>query len=767
MSDINNINGSQDPQFYPSYTDSPAFKALPPSVQDSLISSFSEEELNERFAGASVDVPSLFPPQTTSGSINDFFKALNDAKIDFNQQLQTAEFIDQLTRRKDSQAAALMVIEIAAAVNKRNTALASLDSQVDTQMDEINSRNQNLVDRVNAQRDLISWFNGLDGKDEPTADQINYYNNMTTDYNSYLDAQRDWATAIITNLKLEDDAIKNGIIPPEGLYADYTSGSNVPQINTFQPLSDSQLRPTIKDNMYQLSVGVIDTQIVQQSAYANFLRLLNIFNPNVDYVLDPILNFKPLVKKILPDAVIDPTQIVQENNSQGVGGLTVQNVLESPHVTAILGKAALAQALRNTNLNLTEEQIEEYSNNLILLSSELISQASSDAFLSSLGLLLPQLQSSPDDPTTSLLFALSFANRINELVGHGLTEEALNTLLSSNPALQNLSEEELAELTAILNLGLLLVASKLLESSLGQPGISEQLLLSLLPPNVFSNIQDQVATETGQLNNELTAQIKNYYLQQGLAEDQATFLANLGQELVSNDPLRPSLTSISEDTLNTQLLTDSIKASLILSDSKNYTLAKADALARDIVNQTLAESEGSTISATHFRANLESALRDNQLPAILVDEILKNVILVSNQNNFAQEQSNLSDLLDDSVDAVIPPGQMNQLISQDIANTYFGTPNPDSRDVANVRSPLSLTNLINDQLRILKIDQDDTHAETTSDAFRASLLTTTDFYAFSLQVMDPAYSLLYSAGTGLMYAGQEPKNWRQSIDIIV
>ncbi|WP_042280616.1 hypothetical protein [Candidatus Protochlamydia sp. R18] len=867
MSDINNIGGStQGLQSYSSYTDNPVFQSLPSSVQDSLIQSFTKEELNERFANATVSIPSLLAPNDISGSLDNFFKVLSEAKVQLNLQFRTAEFIDQLTRRQDSREAGLQALGLVGEFARREVALQQTKEATEAKMAEIHNLNEAIKNQINDQnnaidninngnsqekskyQELINNYNSYiaklaangitingngtvtipDGKVNTfnsltqaysgqvagfnayigsRKNELNNYNNTANSYNQAATANNEWINNLVKDLGLQDYLDKHQLtvplqaaagtrntaeisqeaapaaagaagvvaIPTPSAYAysvaNGTRSLAIGKVPDYQQLNENEVKPVIEDGYYTQIVKPVDSDIIYNSQYWGFLRVLSIFNPNRDYVPDPLLNFKPLAKKISPNTIVEAMQPIQGNNAQGAGGLTVESAgLDNPHITAILGQAAFAQALRNANLNLTEEQIREYSNNLVLLSSDLIAQSSIDALLPSLAPILSQLETTPQDsPLFSLSFSLSFANRINELTGHGLTEESLKEFLSGIPALQNLSKADIATLTANLNLGLLLTSSKLLESSLGLPGISQQLILSQLPPELSSSIISQASIQSDQLNADLKTQINANFIQQGFAKDQAAFLANLGQEMVKNDILRPSPTTISEDNLNTQLLTDSIKASLILSDSKIYDLAKADAIANEVILRTLSDSEGTIISSTQFKANLESNLRDLNIPSSQIDEILKDVILVSSQNVFTQEHLNLAQLIEQSVSSLVPQGggQLAKLISAEIANTLFGHFNPDTRDIANLKSPLSLINLVNDQLNKLEIDQNNESAKAVSEAFKATLLTTTDFYAFSLQVMDPAYSLVYSVGTGLMYAGQEPENYRKSIDIIV
>ncbi|CUI15992.1 Conserved hypothetical protein [Candidatus Protochlamydia naegleriophila] len=980
MSDITSVGGSSNLQSF-SYIQSPVFQSLPPAIQDSLIRSFTTDELNERFSGPTVGVPTLLSPSITSGSINEFFKILNDAKVELNQQFRTSDFIDQVTRKKDSRAAGLQAlglvdqfsIRAAAIIESQKEAMqkttqlqtqtTTMKNLVDAQNNRINDmNNQNSQDRSNFQsfrnaynayvqalqdngitkngdnftvpkgkegiynaltegyRNSVNWINDYWAA-RGTA--INNYNNATNSYNQTVQPNNNWVTNFIKDNDLQSYLDKYSITvskqqnanqvnnsglssrqsapgyvsgegpvtvnvpPPNSFAVDMANGAynrSVSNIATITVFETQSVGTVIDDKMYEKNVSPIDSVISFNVEYWGFLRILSIFNPNVDYTPDPLLNFKPLSRKVIPNTIIDIAQPIASNNTQGAGTLAIQSIgLDNPHITAILGQAALAQSIRNLNLNLTEDQIAEVANQVLVLSLGLIGRNSLDALLPSLAPVLSVLSSlPPDSPALSLLFALSFANRVQELAGQGLTTDALQTFLNGIPALQNLSPADLEALTATINLGLLLVSTKLLESSLGLPGLSAQLLLPLLPPELAAAILGQ-ASATSQLNNtDLQAQLQANFIAQGFSQDEAAFLADLGVSLVNQNLLTPSSTSIAQDSINQQLLVDSIKASLILSDSRAFDLARADAIAREVVSRTFEDLGNQSTSVTQFRADLQSNLQDLNVRSVVADEVLRDIILTSAQNSSLQppeltnnanvvpppsnvnvapspnptipqqpsqsipqqpSQSNVNrpsqpvntdtrsadpvntdtrsadnvtiptsttsttrtntstpqtnnngQPVDDTTPSVPPAPftpltqaqlvailerraaellvpqlgtQLAKQITEEIAQTLFGTPNPDPRDEAQLKSPLSLVNTVSNQIYHLKLDQNEEYAEATTEAFKETIVTSKDFYAFSLKVMDPAYSLIYSAGTGIMYAGHEPSNWKKSIDIIV
>lgn len=104
--------------------------------------------------------------------------------------------------------------------------------------------------------------------------------------------------------------------------------------------------------------------------------------------------------------------------------------------------------------------------------------------------------------------------------------------------------------------------------------------------------------------------------------------------------------------------------------------------------------------------------------------------------------------------------QLAKQISQELAKAIFGHSNPDSRDVANLKSPYSLVNVMNDQLYNLNIENHENWANAVHETFTDSLKTMTSFPAFARKVQDPAYK--YVLASSIIYGNQGRKN---AIDI--
>ncbi|MCE2982625.1 MAG: hypothetical protein LW832_03560 [Parachlamydia sp.] len=897
MSDVGQVGGSSTPT-YTNYAESPVFQSLPTEIKDTLIRSFTTNELNERFIFTPSDAPVLVSPNLVlSSSLDDFFKILSDAKMTQRQQFAASDFIDQLTRRKDSRLAGLAALSMVDQFKVRDTLAAQNTTNTQNQMNSIQALINSIVAETSAQNALINnvnagttaenaasqalvsayndytanlGSNGItnDGNGNFTipAGKESIYNSLTTTYqtavNSYnsfravkfpelqnynsstlaynnsaasnnnqlqtfITAYNLQATLDAQNVDIEQPSATtrdtSGYVTPQtapslfpgtgpasvytyppSAFLDNIAASGAPTIPSLPPQQAYDITPlksTITKKNYDATIGPLDEQIINNVLYWGFLNALRVFDPVRDYTPDPLLNIKPMTRKVAPNTIIDPVAPVQ-SPSTAAGALSVQSIgVGSPHINGLLGKGALQQAVRNLGLNLNEEQIQELANELLVLSVGLISANSGEALLPSLEPLLALVGLPKDSPLFSLLFSISFANRIQEGIGQGLTLEALKAFVQGSPLLQNLSEADLAALVASLNLGLLLVSSKLIESSLGLPGLTAQLTLPSLPPEVSTGLVEEASSSSQKASDNLKTQLRDYFTEQGFKPEEADFLSDFGTRLAKEDLGGPSAPIISERReippeigdsatddvvtgyepyINEEVLKDSVKSSLILSEGRDYDLAKADRIAKEAIKRTFEDNE-EAVSAQQFRTSLESNLRDLGVRSSVATEVSKEAILIPPRNETLKpevspapfqplSETDIISVLTKRAEELITArlgAQLNKKITEELSKTLFGIANPDSRDIAQVKSPVSLVNQVKDQLEELDVYHEREYQAVLRISFIETILTSVDFYAFSLKIMDPAYSLIYSANISPMYAGHEPSNWKKSIDIIV
>lgn len=882
--DLNPLGGPPVSFTSSSFKQNAIFQNLPQATQNSLIQTWSVEELNALFPAGS---PSLTPP---TASISSFFTSINDPSVEFRQQLDISAFVDQLKRRPPVQSAAIQAAILGnlftarsqvVETSKKQAADATTKFKTDV-LDQVQSETnaeQALIETINAEnaneqaraqqqlQDYQTYINYLknqlgavdngDGtytipagiNEADTANKINNYNAAAQTYNQQTASFNDFTTmrknalaaynntthAYNQTAAQNNQAINNFInqynlanyiannhlpsmlqptanerdigqmtlngapttsistlpltiqvgTPPDWVK---TSANQVPRLPTvsYTELTDQQvslLQTGVYQSLYKMNVTSYDNQTQTVANYWAYLNMLDVFRPVVDSTPDPLLNHKKIGKKLLPDALNPPNQPINTQNAIGGSELAVQVIgLGSPRLESLLSKALLSQTIHNSHLNLTDQQVQELTNQTLLLTTSLLGANSLQSLFPSLGPLANRIESLPaNSPAYSLSFSISFANRAQELTQNGLTSIALQTFLNESSLVAHLNEAQktalATQLTPIVNLSLMLVSAKLLEANLGLPGLVAQLLPSLLPSNTFTADQVHALTQQAfqgnqQTLNELRTQIETYFTAQGLEPDKAQLFAQLGTDLASQSLLAPSVTSLSKDTVQVPLLTNSVVASLLFAQP-DLSLDQAKQIATQSVNQTL--DEGPFPSLSQFNAALETNLRNRGLGKESTEIVAHAIALppeeqISLNQTSAPPQLSQNELLSviekKALDLLTPQigVELARQISSELAKTLFGTPNPDTADRADIKSPYSLVSITNHEIDHLNIQQDQQYANAISTSFKESIEKDVRVDKFLESLMYP--SSLY-AYTGLMYAGHEPSSWKKSIDILI
>src|SRR5580658_9725339 len=95
------------------------------------------------------ETPQLEAPASVHVSLSDFFRATTQASTALRQQLSASDQVDQLTRRKSSQSAALQAKTLAEMYEQRNEALKGINEEAKKALEDLrklleNMRNESL-----------------------------------------------------------------------------------------------------------------------------------------------------------------------------------------------------------------------------------------------------------------------------------------------------------------------------------------------------------------------------------------------------------------------------------------------------------------------------------------------------------------------------------------------------------------------------------------------------------------------------------------------
>lgn len=577
------------------------------------------------------------------------------------------------------------------------------------------------------------------------------------------------------------------------------------QLTHLSSFKTQTLYNELYNKKYEQQVVPLDHTAQQYINYNSFINRQQIQNVDADLSFDDILNMKQIQKLL----TLRPTVSLSSSTN-----LIIKTFgLDNANLQSILGQVLLKEALNQSKLQALSElktlekqaKLEELSDQIILLSIGLLGNESVQALFPSLGIISDHLPSLPkNDPSFAILFAVSLCNRIGEDIEHGISATALETFLNASPEFTELSPHAKKQLEASLNIGQLLVSSKLLEESLGLPGLLSNLFPPLLPILNPHQMISQAQQADQQTETDLHIQIKDHFIKEGYPEEKAQFFAQMGTKVIQYGLLAPNVNAnIQEKTIDYSLLKNSIKTELAL--SPDHTLQEADTLTDEALSRTFDHQPFS--STKQFRSLLQHQLTDLKIPhsaeiaraAVLIpplDQSLTHNLstLREAENPFINAETGTKSQTKTESELIktvpeIPPlpsstllssheliaivekrtlqllapqlgTQLAKEISQEIVSTLWGKPHSSSLEEADVKSPYALVNVIKNQLDHLHAENDQNWAKAIHETFTESLKTMTSFYEFSKKLQSPAYQ--YIRAFSMINRDQSMKN---AIDI--
>jgi len=477
--------------------------------------------------------------------------------------------------------------------------------------------------------------------------------------------------------------------------------------------------------------------------------------------------------------------------------IPIERASSSMNAHLILGKAIFqeimeerfkAQRAEKREDGKQELNTEKLANKLLTFSLGLLGNRSIQSLLPSLGIIADSITSLPkDSPAFAILFAVSFANRIQENVNHGVTETALREFIKDVPELAGLRDEDITKLAAGVNLGQLLTALKLIEENLGLQGLTEKILPALSENNDPTNIVTQARNESGKDRIQLQTDVKDHFIGKGYTQEQSQYLADTAVAMSQFGLSTPNLTSnITSNRINLPLLQSSLASSLIL--SSNYSPDTATQFARNITENTFESEPFATPSKFLEELNTQLSFRVNNS-----DKIAKQAIFIpihastlTSTANFetlqptqTQAYQDISDvstsspidervmsldelgvIVQEMVYKILSPQLQKkkaQEISQEITESLFGNKN-------NPNASSGVVKALADQLEILEVKgkTEQKWSDGVHESFRETIKPMMDFYTFSKKLMSPANLHIFFAS--VYYGDNQTK---KNIDINV
>lgn len=564
----------------------------------------------------------------------------------------------------------------------------------------------------------------------------------------------------ISNL-FDEIALPTVIEGKLSLFPPKTPPSPLQNLPSF-PTIDSQLLNTLISSeisliSYEEKIASYDQRILLLNHYLAFISKEK---GEIDEDLkEPILNDKRLATQLLDSSKSTPSTIQTNSFSLTMEGLKIGEGNSEAILGYLLFKEIIAEAHIEAIDQLDDEKKNEkatqIANQLLLLSIGSLANQGMQALFPSIGIIADHLASIPkDSPLFPLLFSVSFFNRISENIEQGISSMVVDQFITSNPEFSGISSTDLTKLKNAFNVGQLLVASKMLEESLGLQGLFES-LLPHLSPKALQLVLIKVNEEDLQEKMKIKTSIRESFIEKGFPEDKALYFAQMGIKLLEHGVLAPNLAmNISEKSVDRSMLIDSLTTELAF--SPDYSLERARMIAEKGIKLTL--EEGPYLSSLDFRFKLASHL--NALEVQHYSNIVKGVIIAPLP--LSAEKIHFSSLSLKEIDALIYK-QTFQLLPLEMTTSLKEEIGQEVVKSLTGSTPYSFINVMKDQLHSLSNGQEKEWISALHDTFIERMKTMTSFAAFAKKLQDPAYQ--YVIALNLIHGGEYRR--KHPIDVVI
>lgn len=528
-----------------------------------------------------------------------------------------------------------------------------------------------------------------------------------------------------------------------------------PQIDAINQSISDVLYARVVNPLIPIYNGSLEEAQTYQ-AYCKNLPPLAVISQN------PLLNSKPFLHKIFSMGHGGPSHASGQTVTQGANAISsFMNDEGAAHSQANLAAEITNLATQTFFLHTAQKSIlNTHIQNFV---NQLFNTTSYLSIFPALGTLENLLGTVPvNSPAFTILFGTSFSNRAQEIVASGVVPQALQEIINSTPGLSSLSTEEQTSLAqnlgSIINLALLLQASTLLSASIGSDQLLPTIASAALPPDVAGSVINQAGAYNEALVQSLTAATTENLIQQGYSYDAAIFLTGEATSLLANSAFYPQSSVVEWDRVNLKVFLGTLGAGLVVG---GVDVGAAIQIAHDALQNALSDlkNEGiESIPTNQFLTNIEGQLRSQGLGS-LAHEAVQNAVVLPEQ--FLPEPAEIFTRV---LHLIVPHlgVEVANRTAAAVNQSLFGVATPTSADFSDVRSPVSLVNSIKAEVaKINKIDSED-YSNAMATSFKDSMSLSTQPVKFLEELLDPAFQMVHSINTGIMYGGNEPHDWQKA-----
>ncbi|MCB1112327.1 MAG: hypothetical protein KDK72_06710 [Chlamydiia bacterium] len=436
-------------------------------------------------------------------SLMDYLNSVGDALMDFEKSVQNSALMDMELFKKFHEAAGVNASELQNFVLSVN----NMQEQYQRLVHDENSA----IDQIN---DLISDYNGKIPDDQKAVQELNQsiqkYNSGdisadqltqdVTQYNAYVNGRQSDINQINKavgqyNQKIEAENEKIEKENQQREQAGLSSISELPTLNPYMPtvqpypttlaasslnsLPEPQDLPMIPKAAEPPSVGDEVNNAMSRS-FQSSMASIAFLAGNQEYVNVQHEYMQYLLKGIRT-WVSDPTGGVpslyfESSTGQKTGVSTVVTGLAPIQVSMMMGRDLIKRSLSPFDVPFSEKTFDE----IAMFHLEIMAQSGLLAAPAAMALLIDKLPNfSQGRQPLDIAVAISYAKRINTVIGSGIVEQNILAILNKSPSVQMMEAEKKESLiqvvTAAAKLPLHLSAIAQISKALGTPGLTQQL----------------------------------------------------------------------------------------------------------------------------------------------------------------------------------------------------------------------------------------------------------------------------------------------------
>lgn len=555
--------------------------------------------------------------------------------------------------------------------------------------------------------------------------------------------------------------------------------------------------------------AIIDAAVDELSAaLKNFVSDREANEASIEYYKFKEKFMDKKANPVIEDEAIVPAskQILKAGSSSGtpsgVDFITMVGQMINPDMAALIKNIETPSRSQTNNVNATNPHTDI---RMTMMMAQFLLSAGVFGGKAAVGILGNNLaQTPPESNAAKIAAVLGFTKELQKLAGTDIYEKAVEQILQ-NGAIKPSAEDTENGVSDIKLAGALMAVFQL-SRTLESPELMRQVVVAVGGQNI-PEIKELLAQPPGgTLVDTLSDPISKHYLKENLTQelvaasktspaDAEKAIEQAVNEVATRAPVltESNLSGSLKTALQNQNIDPTVAATLadkafnFLRDEQahpelNFALNKPniDKAVLDnslFTNSTITQAVNTVLSGDpihsqrQFRAEL---IQELQLTGMQQPEALKtaNAVLAAINGVSGATASNRKPVTnaaastEESIKNAVSTQSLRALQkdldvvpSHEITNELIASVFGEDRS--------SVINVIRESIQMTEKNGSKEERARLADKIAVYLKPNVELFAFAQSLMDPANNIIFSASTGIMYQGNEPANFRKSIDVLI